>query len=299
MIDPLSAPDDVWFQKGSVARFQSWRGLWAERREKRSIGSSLSPRRSLHYQASPPRLLVTTTTLDVVRMLWRSVIIDKHNYSPWSKLKKLCRVFLHRLPQCVSERLLEGAVVRGARRKPVPAEGPRGPAAARRHGAAQRCRGGARRPRPQTSLLFLHPAVGERASVSRGDLLVHQSLNLTCATTIFCQDETKTCSGNWRVCGFGPSGQQLRGSGSLAGRVVCRDWQHQPAWGAALRLHRRGHAHWHTTRCQTLLPVSHSLKISCALIHLFCVSRHVYCVFLKHNCLWCSQMGHNYCCLLQ
>lgn len=88
MIDPLSAPDDVWFQKGSVARFQSWRGLWAERREKRSIGSSLSPRRSLHYQASPPRLLVTTTTLDVVRMLWRSVIINKHNYSPWSKLKK-------------------------------------------------------------------------------------------------------------------------------------------------------------------------------------------------------------------
>lgn len=96
---------------------------------------------------------------------------------PLIKTKKVCLVFLHRLPQRVSERLLEGAVVRGARWKPVPAEGPRRPAAARRHGAAQRCRGGARRPRPQTSLLFLHPAVGQRTSVSRGDLVVHQSNN--------------------------------------------------------------------------------------------------------------------------
>lgn len=75
----------------------------------------------------------------------------------------------------------------------------------------------------------------------------------------------------WRVLnfsGFCPSGQQLRGSGPLAGCVICRDGQHQPPRGAALWLHWCGYAHRHTTRCQTLLPVSHSLKICCLLIHL-------------------------------
>lgn len=107
----------------------------------------------------------------------------------------------------------------------------------------------------------------------------------------------------WRVLNFSgvcPSGQQLRGSGPLAGCVVCRDGQHQPPRGAALRLHWCGHTHWHTTRCQTLLPVSHSLKICWSLIRLSSVPRHVYCVILKYNHLSLgSQMGHNYCCLLQ
>lgn len=54
---------------------------------------------------------------------------------------------LHRLPGCVSEWLVEGALVCGARWKPVPAEGP-GPTATACHGAAQRCRGGTGGPRP-------------------------------------------------------------------------------------------------------------------------------------------------------
>lgn len=79
----------------------------------------------------------------------------QHNkHSPCIYLVVLCR-----LPQCVSEWLLEGALVRAARWKPVSAEGPRRPAAAHHHGATQGCRGGARWPRPKTSLLFLHPPV--------------------------------------------------------------------------------------------------------------------------------------------
>lgn len=81
---------------------------------------------------------------------------------------------LRRLPGCVSEQLLEGALVCGARWKPVPAEGPGRPATAACHGAAQRRRGGAGGPRPKTPLLFLHPAVREGSGVPRGDLLLQQ-----------------------------------------------------------------------------------------------------------------------------
>lgn len=76
-----------------------------------------------------------------------------------------------RLPQRVSERLVEGALVRGSRWKPVPAEGPWRPAAAGHCGATERCRGGDGRPRPQASLLLLHPAVRQRTRFSRGTIL--------------------------------------------------------------------------------------------------------------------------------
>lgn len=79
---------------------------------------------------------------------------------------------LHRLPQCVSKWLVEGALVRGARRELVPAEGPRGPAATGHCGAPQRCRGGARWPWPQTPLLFLHPAGRQWTSIFRGKYFV-------------------------------------------------------------------------------------------------------------------------------
>lgn len=77
-----------------------------------------------------------------------------------------------RLPQCVSERLVEGALVCGARRKPVHAEGARGPAATGHRGAPQRSRGGDRRPRPQTPLLLLHPAGGQWTGIFRGTTLL-------------------------------------------------------------------------------------------------------------------------------
>lgn len=76
-----------------------------------------------------------------------------------------------RLPQRVSERLVEGALVRGSRWKPLPAEGPWRPAAAGHCGATERCRGGDGRPRPQASLLLLHPAVRQRTRFSRGTIL--------------------------------------------------------------------------------------------------------------------------------
>lgn len=65
--------------------------------------------------------------------------------------------------------------MRGARWKLVPAEGPRGPAAASHCGATQRCRGGDGQPRPQTSLLLLHPAGRQRTSIFRGTILWYQN----------------------------------------------------------------------------------------------------------------------------
>lgn len=79
---------------------------------------------------------------------------------------------LRRLPQCVSKWLVEGALVRGTRRELVPAEGPWGSAATDHCGAPERCRGGARWPRPQTPLLFLHPTGRQWTSIFRGKCFV-------------------------------------------------------------------------------------------------------------------------------
>lgn len=181
-----------------------------------------------------------------------------------------------RLPQRVSERLVEGALVRGSRWKPVPAEGPWRPAAAGHCGATERCRGGDGRPRPQASLLLLHPAVRQRTRFSRGTILssclqlgwfcwvisdvwkeMRQKVNVHGDDTpTFLWKPSNVC-----VCVFPcTSGQLLGGSGPLAGCAVCRDRQHHSPWRAPLWLHRRGHAHWHTARSQKLLPVSHFLR---------------------------------------
>lgn len=181
--------------------------------------------------------------------------------SPWSWTLNLERIMfwlvwhpfcLCRLPQCVSERLVEGALVHGARWQPVPAEGPWGPAAPGHRGAAQRSRGGDRRPRPQTPLLLLHSAGRQWAGIFRGEYI----MVLKCQFELLMTELTSECV---CVC-VCPPGQLLRGSGPLAGCVVCRDRQHRPPWRAALRLHRCGYADRHTARCQTLLPVSHFLQ---------------------------------------
>lgn len=101
--------------------------------------------------------------------------------SPWSWTMNLERIMfwlvwhplcLCRLPQRVSERLVEGALVHGARWQPVPAQGPWGPAAPGHRGATQRSRGGDRRPRPQTPLLLLHPAGRQWAGIFRGEYIM-------------------------------------------------------------------------------------------------------------------------------
>lgn len=183
---------------------------------------------------------------------------------------------LHRLPQCVSKWLVEGALVRGARRELVPAEGPRGPAATGHCGAPQRCRGGARWPWPQTPLLFLHPAGRQWTSIFRGKYFVvlrchfemPEGINVRQLGLLFFFSCLCAC----------PSGQLLRGSRPLAGCVVCRDRQHHPPWRVALRLHWCGYTDWHTARCQTLLPVSHFLHyvFLCCCMH----SSGVLCLFI-------------------
>lgn len=72
--------------------------------------------------------------------------------------------------------------MRGARGQLVPAEGARGPAATHSCGATERCGGGARQPRPQTSFLFLHPAGGQRTSSARGNLMLYQDVTLNLNT---------------------------------------------------------------------------------------------------------------------
>lgn len=64
-------PDYVWFQTGgSAARSQSWRGRWVELQGRKSIGSSLSPKRNLLHLGSLPHLQVPMTTLAVVSTTW-------------------------------------------------------------------------------------------------------------------------------------------------------------------------------------------------------------------------------------
>lgn len=150
-MDPLSAPDDVCFGFRSEARYLFWTDRIYEpgcgKKDKSDHHflkkkTSFTRRTPPMYQSpwQPPMwwgcckaatYLANTSKLPLMR-----------TSCVWSSSS------LHRLPGCVSERLLEGALVCGARWKPVPAEGPGGPAAAAYHGAAQRCRGGARGPRP-------------------------------------------------------------------------------------------------------------------------------------------------------
>lgn len=84
--------------------------------------------------------------------------------------------FFHRVPECVSERLLEGALVCGAWRKLVPAQEPWGPAAPSHCGAPQSGRGGSRWPWPQTSILLPHPAGRQRTGIFRGTALWYRRI---------------------------------------------------------------------------------------------------------------------------
>lgn len=61
-------PGCVWFQTGgSAVRSQSWRGPWAGQQGRKSIGSSLSPKRNLLYREIHRHLLFTMTTHALVR----------------------------------------------------------------------------------------------------------------------------------------------------------------------------------------------------------------------------------------